>query len=652
MSEKNCRCCGDKCNFDGVYENGPNHEEHDHDEHEHSHEHSHSHDLKTEKKRLLVSAAAYFILLISSHMFSVPYLFEAGFLVLYFFCGYSVIKDALRSIKEKDFFNEFTLMFLATSVAIIINQMPEAVGVMLFYKVGEYLQELATQRSKNSIKELITSKPNTANLIVGDEVREIKVEDIIIGQKFLVKSGEKIPTDSVIVKGSSQIDTSSLTGEFMPIVAKTGDEILGGCINMGSVITVEAVREFKDTSISRTMELIESSSKHKAPTEKFITRFARYYTPIVFFAAILVAIIPPLLMGASWNTWIYRALVMLVISCPCALVISIPLSYFASIGIASRKGILVKGGVIIDAAKDVDMVIFDKTGTITKGELKVTAMHPAKGVHELELVDMAVYIEAYSNHPISKAILKLRSNKVTIDKAARVEEVAGKGLVVKAGGKTYLAGRASFLNEYGIYAEEAKDVGTHIYFAEDGEYKGYAVLNDTIKKEAKSTIAELKKQGITTFMLTGDNEKAAEYVASKIGLDGYEAGLLPEGKLKEAKKFYDKNKILFVGDGVNDAPLLSSVHIGVAMGGLGSKLAVEVADAVILNDDISKIPTLINLAKKTHSIVWQNIIMALGVKTLFMVLGVVGMSGLWEAVFADVGVSLLAIFNALRLARH
>lgn len=648
MSEKNCRCCGEKCNFDDIYGDGHSHEEHGH----HGHEHNHSHDLKAEKKLLLVSSTVYFALLIASHIFSIPYIFEAGFLVLYAVCGYSVIKEALMAIREKDFFNEFTLMFLATSVAIIINQMAEAVGVMLFYKVGEYLQELATQRSKSSIKELITSKPNTANLIVGDEVRDIKVENIIVGQKFLVKSGEKIPTDSVIIKGSSQIDTSSLTGEFMPILAKTGDEVLGGCINMGSVITVEAVREFKDTSISRTMELIENSSKHKAPTEKFITRFARYYTPVVFFGALLVAIIPPLLMGASWNTWVYRALVLLVISCPCALVISIPLSYFASIGIASRKGILVKGGVIIDAVKDVDMVIFDKTGTITKGELRVTAMHPAKGVQEFELTDIAVYIEAYSSHPISKAILNLRSDKVIIDNDAHVEEFSGKGIVVKVEGKTYLAGRVSFLNEFGVYAEEAKDAGTHVYFAEDGEYKGYAVLNDTIKKEAKSTIAELKKHGIKTFMLTGDNEKAAEYVASKIGLDGYEAGLLPEGKLKEAKKFYDKNKILFVGDGVNDAPLLSSVHVGVAMGGLGSKLAVEVADAVILNDDLSKVPMLINLAKRTHSIVWQNIIMALGIKTLFMVLGVVGLSGLWEAVFADVGVSLLAIFNALRLARH
>lgn len=640
MSEHKCKCCSDNsCDIN---------QEH---EHSHNHNHGHSHDIKGEKYLLISSAIAYFILLVVDNLYNFSYVTDVLFFVLYLVCGFSVIKSAIKSIMEKDFFNEFTLMFLATAVAIIIKQMPEAVGVMLFYRTGEFLQELATQKSKKSIKELLTSKPEMANLIVGDELKLIKVDEIEVGQTFLVKSGEKIPTDSVILSGFSRVDTSSITGEFMPQTVGEGSEVLGGYINIGTVLVVKAIKRFKDTSIARTMELIESSVKHKAPTEKFISKFARYYTPVVFFVALMVAIFPPLILGLEWSTWIYRALVMLVISCPCALVISIPLSYFASIGVASRKGILVKGGVVIDAAKDVDMVVFDKTGTLTKGQLNISDILPAEGVSKDELISIATSIEQYSNHPISLAIMKKAPKDVKMDSLAAIEDVAGKGLVVKTGKKTYLAGNPLLMKDYRVEFVESEVSGTQVYFAQNGEYKGLIVLNDTIKPEAERAIKELKKRGVKTFMLTGDNQIAAEYVATKLGLDGYKASLLPEEKLIEVEKLRHDNKIMFVGDGVNDAPVLSSVHIGVAMGGLGSKLAVEVSDAVILNDDISKVADLVKLAKNTHVIVWENIIMALGVKTLFMILGVVGLSGLWEAVFADVGVSLLAIFNSLRLAR-
>lgn len=645
MSEHKCSCCN---NF--------NYKVNNENEHNHigEHGHQHTHSIKKERNLLVFYLILYFLLLVIDNFVHLPssYIVKSLFLILYLVCGFSVIKSAIQSIFKKDFFNEFTLMFLATSVAIIINQMPEAVGVMLFYRIGEFLQELATQKSKKSIKDLLTSKPDMASLIKGDEVIKIKVEDIKIGQKFLVKSGDKIPTDCVVVSGSSQVDTSSLTGEFMPVSVNVGDEILGGFINIGNVLTVKSIRVFKDTSIAKTMELIESSVKHKAPTEKFISKFARYYTPVVFFIALSVALFPPLVLNLPWNVWIYRALVMLVISCPCALVISIPLTYFASIGIASRKGILVKGGVVIDAALNVDMIVFDKTGTLTKGKLSVSNIYPAAGISREDLVNLAVYVEQFSNHPIAFAIMNYAKKTPVIDNKAFITEVSGKGLVVKTGNDIYLAGNKAFLKDYKISVIESDNAGTHVYFAKNSVYYGSIVLNDTIKENAVETIKELKSKKIKTFMLTGDNESTANHVASELKLDGYKYSLLPEEKLYELDKLHKENVVMFVGDGVNDAPVLSSAHIGVAMGGLGAKLAVEVSDAVILNDDISKVSTLLKLAKSTHNIVWQNIFMALGVKTLFMVLGVVGLSGLWEAVFADVGVSLLAIFNSLRLARN
>ncbi|MDD4556778.1 MAG: heavy metal translocating P-type ATPase [Alphaproteobacteria bacterium] len=651
MHEHHHCCCG-HCH----------HHEEARDSHEHSHEHSHSHNDECgcghnhnhggeyDKWILSLSAVLYLAVIVVEHFMTIsPMITDGIFYVLYLLCGFSVLKEAFKGVLQKDFFNEFTLMTIATLGAVAISELPEAVGVMLFYRIGEALQEYAANKSRNSIKSLLDSKPESAHLIEGEEIREIRVEEIRIGQEFQVKSGERVPTDAVVLKGQSHLDTSSITGEFMPIEVFEGTEVLGGSINIGGVLVVKALKEFRDTSVARTMELVENSAKTKAPTEKFISKFAKVYTPIVFFLALAVATIPPLFFGQPWETWIYRSLVMLVISCPCALVISIPLSYFASMGAASRLGILIKGGVVIDALTSVDMVAFDKTGTLTKGELTISAIKPVEGVSEAELLELAKEVEQYSNHPIAQTILG--NDSLKHNETAEVEEVAGQGLLVKLGKETYLAGNAKLLKAHQVIFEEEESFGTLIYIAKNKAYQGVIVLNDTIKPEAVKTVAEIKKQGMLTYMLTGDNEKSASYVAEKVGVDEYQAELLPEDKLYIVEELHKSSKVMFVGDGTNDAPVLANASVGVAMGGLGSKLAIEVSDGVILNDDISKVLTLLNLAKRTKTIVWQNISLALGVKTLFMVLGIVGVSGLWEAVFADVGVSVLAILNAIRLLR-
>lgn len=648
--EKACRCCVSKVMVD----NHSSEHEHEHgcceDGHCHEHEeHEHSHNLKSEKINLIISSALFLVLMVLDNLFEVKSFSKYIYIALYIFCGFSVIKEAIISIKEKDFFNEFTLMFLATSGAIAIGEYPEAVGVMLFYKIGEYMQESVATKSRNSIKELMLSRPEKGNLIKGKEIIEVSVEDIKIGDNLLVKAGEKIPTDGVIVKGETNLDTSSITGEFMPVAVSEGDEVLGGVINISNVVTIKATKEFKDTSISRVMDLVENSSKNKAPTEKFISKFARYYTPVVFFTALLVATIPPLFFEGQWNEWIYRSLVMLVISCPCALLISVPLSYFASIGFSSKSGMLVKGGVVMDAAKSITMAVFDKTGTLTEGKLSIEKVVPQSFTNKEDLLELARYIEQFSNHPIAKAIIG--EAVISHDSKAVVEDVSGKGLIVKKGKDVLLAGKKKFLEEQGILLNEAKEIGTLVYIAKNGVYQGHIVLNDSIKKEAKSMISSLKKAKIKTMMLTGDNEASAEYVASKLGIDSYKAGLLPEDKLAEVQILKDSENVMFIGDGTNDAPVLANAKLGIAMGGVGSKLAIEVSDIVIVNDDISKVSKIIDIAKKTNVVVWQNIIFALGVKTLFMVLGATGLSGLWEAVFADVGVSILAVLNAIRLIR-
>lgn len=624
--------------------------EHSHDNHDHDHGHSHNHDLKKEKYNIIFSLIFFFGMVIADHMYDISQYSKYIFIGLYVFSGYMVIKEAIEAMLAKDFFNEFTLMSSATIGAIAIGEYPEAVGVMLFYRIGEFLQEYVANKSRDSIKNLVLSKPEHANLVVGDIIEEVPVDDLKVNDVLIVKSGENVPTDSIIINGETSLDTSSITGEFMPVSVKEGDEVMGGFINLGAVITVKVIREFVETSLSRTMELIEDSTKNKAPTEKFITKFARYYTPVVFLIAFLVATVPPLFMNGEWNAWIYKALVMLVISCPCALVISVPLSYFATIGVASKRGILIKGGIAVDAAKDIDMVVFDKTGTLTEGKLSIEKIVLVNASSEEELMNVAKSIEQYSNHPIAKAIMgdEVVSHSEDFD----VEEVSGKGLVLKHGEETLFAGNAKLLKDNNISFEEVKETGTVVYVAKNSSYYGAIVLNDTIKTKAKPVIDFLHKLGIKTYMLTGDNSTAAEDVANKLGLDGYKASLLPEGKLSELEEFQKSKNVMFVGDGTNDAPVLAASKLGVAMGGAGSKLAVEVADVIISNDDIGKVSEIVNLSKNTNKIVWQNIVLALGIKTLFMVFGVAGVSGLWEAVFADVGVSLLAIFNSLRLLKY
>ncbi|MFV0627166.1 MAG: heavy metal translocating P-type ATPase [Alphaproteobacteria bacterium] len=657
---KHHKCC---CGCSHQEEHHHEHEHlHEHEEkcecgHNHTHEdgegcgcgHNHTHGGENEKWILGLSAFIYVVTLIYSHFYDNSIITDLIYYFLYAVCGFAVIKEACSLVLKKDFFNEFTLMFIATAGAICISELPEAVGVMLFYRIGEALQEYAANKSRNSIKSLLDSKPEEAHLIDGEHIRTITVEEILIGQEFQVKQGERVPTDSVVVQGVSSLDTSSITGEFMPVSVDKGDEVLGGSINVGEVIIVKALKEFKDTSVARTMELVENSTKTKAPTEKFITKFAKIYTPIVFFLALAVAVIPPLFLDQGWETWIYRSLVMLVISCPCALVISIPLSYFASMGAASRQGILIKGGVVVDALKDIDIIAFDKTGTLTKGELSISEINVVEGYYKEKLEDLVKYIEQFSSHPIAKAIIG--TSPIKHDENAEVKEIAGHGLVVKSLENTYLAGNAKLLNLYEIEFAPYDVAGTVIYVAENNKYLGNIVLNDTIKEEAYSILKEIKAQNITSYMLTGDNARSAEYVATKIGVDVFKAELLPEEKLYIIEELHKEGKVMFVGDGTNDAPVLANAAVGVAMGGLGSKLAIEVSDAVILNDDISKVTKLLKLAKHTNIIVWQNISLALGVKTLFMILGVAGLSGLWEAVFADVGVSVLAVLNSIRLLK-
>lgn len=634
--EKACRCCSSK-----IME-----EKHCHDDKD---SHEHSHDLLFEKKNIIISSILFALLLIVDNFFDITDFAKYIYIALYLFCGFSVIKQALISLKEKDFFNEFTLMAIATFGAIVIGEYSEAVGVMLFYRIGEYLQESVATKSRNSIKSLMLSKPSLANLIKGDEIIEISLEEIKIGDMLLVKAGEKIPTDGIVVTGESNLDTSSITGEFMPVFVSKGFDVLGGVINLSNVITLQATKQFKDTSISRIMNVIENSIKDKAPTERFISKFAKYYTPAVFLLAVLVALIPPLFFGGGWSQWIYRSLVMLVISCPCALLISIPLSYFASIGFLSKLGVLVKGGVVMDSAKSINLAVFDKTGTLTTGKLSIKQIVASKSTNQEDLLELARYVEQFSNHPIAKAIIG--DFQIKFDENAKVQDVAGKGLIVHSGNDIFLAGRKLFIKEQGVVVPIQEELGTSVYFAKNGIYQGYIALDDSIKDGAIELIAYFKNAKIKTMMLTGDNEVAGKYVADELGIDSFKASLLPEEKLSIVQGFHNTNNVMFVGDGTNDAPVLSVAKLGIAMGGVGSKLAIEVADIVIVNDDISKVSKIIDIAKKTNIVVWQNIFFALGVKTLFMALGIFGLSGLWEAVFADVGVSILAVLNAIRLIR-
>ena len=595
----------------------------------------------------------------------------AIFLIAYIIVGGEILVRAIRNIFRGQVFDENFLMAIATIGAFIVGQFPEGVAVMLFYQVGELFQSIAVNRSRKSISSLMDIRPDFANLKIGNEEKRVSPEEVAIGDIIVVKPGEKVPLDGKIVSGTSMMDTSALTGESVPREVEPGSDALSGFINKNGVVEIEVTKEFGESTVSKILDLVQNASSRKAETENFITKFARYYTPIVVITALAIAVLPPLVIdGATFADWIYRALVFLVISCPCALVISIPLGFFGGIGGASKRGILVKGSNYLEALNNVETVVFDKTGTLTKGVFEVTEIKAENGFTNEELLEIAAYAEGYSNHPIATSILKAYGKEVDKNIIESYDEISGHGTKVKIQGeelsggilqlrrksKEVLAGNSKLMKKENIDFNELDVVGTVVHLALDGKYAGYIVISDEIKEDSAKAIKSLKALGIKkTVMLTGDSKKVGEKVGKELGLDNVYAELLPTDKVEKLegldKEKSPKGKLVFVGDGINDAPVLARADIGIAMGGLGSDAAIEAADIVIMTDEPSKIADAINVAKRTKRIVWQNIIFALGVKGLFLILGAFGIATMWEAVFADVGVSVIAILNAMRVMK-
>ncbi|MCC8058081.1 heavy metal translocating P-type ATPase [Cloacibacillus sp.] len=581
------------------------------------------------------------------------WLFNALFIILYLATGVPVLKTALKALFKGDIFNEFTLMGGATLAAIAIGEMSEAVGVMLFYRLGEAFQERASANSRRSIKALLAQKPMTARLVVGDKIVEKDPKEIVKGDIVQVLPGEIIPIDGHVVNGVSQIDASAITGESMPAAVSSGSEVHGGTLSLDGLLLIEAAGPFEDSTIARMLEMVQNAVERKSPTERFITRFSKWYTPAVFFLAAAVMTLPPLAGYGSWHEWIYRGLVLLVISCPCALVISIPLGYFGGIGAASKNGILVKGANVFDAVGNVDIAVFDKTGTLTYGRFRLAKTLPAPGVSERELLDTAALAENGSTHPVAKSIMAAAGER-PVPAGASITQIPGKGMICRLGGDTVASGNAALMADFGVTAPEIGEHGTIVHVMKNSRYMGSMVVADEIRPESAETVAELRRLGIKgVYMLTGDRNDTATAVARELKLDGYKAELLPGDKVDALKDIChgDTKKTIYVGDGVNDGPVLVTSETGIAMGGFGSQVAVEVADAVILDDSPAKVADLLRIAKKTRAIVWENVVMALGVKGIFLIFGVAGLAGLWEAVFADVGVALLAILNSTRATR-
>ena len=578
------------------------------------------------------------------------------FIVSYILVGGDVLYKALKNIKNGRIFDENFLMTVATVGAISIGEPSEAVGVMLFYKIGEYLQELAVGKSRKSISDLMQIRPDVANLKVGNSLKVVDPEEVEIGDYIVVKPGEKVPLDGLVVEGNSMVDTSALTGESVLRTVNKGDELLSGFINKNALLTVQVTKDFSESTVSKILDMVENASSKKSKTENFISVFSRYYTPIVVTLAALLAILPPVFIkGALFSEWIHRGLIFLVVSCPCALVLSIPLSYFSGIGVASKHGILIKGSNYLEALRYVDTVVFDKTGTLTEGVFDVVKVRSVD-VSEDELMKFASIAEANSNHPIAKSILKYYDKQIDLNKIEEYEEIAAHGIKAKYENSTVLAGNEKLMKANNIKIEKSTEIGTIVYVAVNNKFVGYIVIADKIKEDSKDAIKKIKEQGIKkTVMLTGDNKDVADSVAKRLKLDKVFSNLLPNEKVEKIEELYlsrsEKEKIAFVGDGINDAPVLARVDVGIAMGGLGSDAAIEAADIVIRTDEPSKIAQGIKISKKTYKIVWQNIIFALAVKVIVLILGAAGMASMWEAVFADVGVALIAVLNAMRIMK-
>ncbi len=582
-------------------------------------------------------------------------------LAAYALAGMNVFINAFKTIRRGDFFDENVLMVIATAGAIAIHALSEAVGVMIFFKAGEFLQNMAVARSRRSIRSLLASRPDRANVEAPEGIRQVPPEQVQVGELILVRPGEKVPLDGQVMAGQSSVDTSALTGEPVPLNANAGDALMAGMINLSGSLKLRVIKPFKESSIAKVLELVENASARKATTEKFITGFARWYTPAVVAAAAGIAVLPPMLMAeADFKTWIYRALVLLVISCPCALVVSIPLGYFGGIGRASRRGILVKGSNFLDALSALKTVVFDKTGTLTRGKFEVQKVVSKNGVGEQKLLEFAGLAEMHSNHPIAKSIVaKLAQTGVNLDSAAVTEHVdlPGRGVRAIIRGHEVLIGSDGLLHHQQIAHDVCELEGTAAHVVIDGTYAGHVLIGDALKPDAKEAIRQLRQIGIERIvMLTGDNRCAAESVAKTLGVDAFHAELLPEDKvrlLEEIKLSGNHGgKLAFVGDGINDAPVIARADVGVAMGALGADAAIETADVVLMTDSPMKMAEAVTIARQTRRIVWQNIVMALSIKLLFVAFGTIGMASMWEAVFADMGVSLAAVVNSTRMLKQ
>jgi heavy metal-(Cd/Co/Hg/Pb/Zn)-translocating P-type ATPase len=609
---------------------------------------------KSELVRLCIGAVLFGIATIFKFSFPVEF---ALYFVSYILTGGKVLIRAVKNITRGQIFDENFLMAIATIGAFAIKEFPEGVAVMLFYQVGEFFQSMAVNRSRKSISALMDIRPDFANLLIGNGEKKVDPDDVNIGDRIIVRPGEKIPLDGKILEGKSMVNTSALTGESVPREVEAGNDVLSGFINTNGVLTIEVTKEFGESTVAKILDLVQNATSKKAQTENFITKFARYYTPAVVFIALALAVVPLLVIpGAVFSSWIYRALAFLVVSCPCALVISIPLGFFGGIGGASKNGILIKGSNYLEALNDVDTVVFDKTGTLTKGVFKVTKLNPKEGISKDELLKYAAFAESYSNHPIAVSILSEYNGTVNKDAISDYEEISGHGIRVKAEGREILAGNIKLMDKESIKYDKVDEAGTVVHVAVDRAYAGYIVISDEVKEDSRDAVSGLKRAGIKrTVMLTGDNRQVGEKVAKDLGLDEVYAELLPDQKVEKlemlGRQKSSKGKLVFVGDGINDAPVLARADIGIAMGGLGSDAAIEAADVVIMTDEPSKIVSAIKVAKRTRQIVWQNIVFALVVKGAVLLLVAGGISTMWEAVFADVGVSVIAVLNSARVMK-
>ncbi len=654
--EEEAACCDHGC----ACREHDRHMDHDHHDHDHAHhgcacchpEEHEGHDHGGEGRRDLILAGGAAALLAAGVLAPGTYLPVVLLLAAYLLVGFDILREAVSNILRGEIFDENFLMAVASIGAICIGELPEAVLVMLLYRVGEYLQGLAVAKSRRSIRALMDIRPDHARVVSDGVERTVEAKDVAVGQTILLRPGDRVPLDGRVLEGESQLDTSALTGESLPRDCGAGEEVLAGCVNLSGVLRVEVTRAFQDSAASRILQMVEHASKNKAVSEKFISRFARIYTPIVCALAVVIAVAPAMLGIYPWGDSVYNALCFLVISCPCALVISVPLSFFAGVGAASRRGILVKGGNFLDALARAEIAVFDKTGTLTKGQLSVAEVLPAEGVSEEELLQAAAAAERRSNHPVARAILSACPDALA--DADEVRELSGRGVSVLWRGRRILAGRAAFLEDSGVAVPQAAAAGTQVFVAADGRYLGALVLGDTVKEDAAKAVEQLRALGIKEqVMLTGDSREAAAPIAEQLGLDDVRSQLLPEEKLEALEELRGrlsrKGKLLYTGDGINDTPVLAAADVGVAMGGLGADAAIEAADVVLMGDEPSRLADGIRLARKTVAIANENIIFSVAVKVVIMVLAALHLVDLWLAVFADVGVCMITILNALRL---